>query len=38
MTDEFDKWLPHGLAGHAVGRDDISYAEEREKNADPDDL
>lgn len=38
MADEFDKWFPHSLADHTMRRDDICYAEEREKDADPDDL
>lgn len=38
MTDKFDKWFPHSLADHTMRCDDICYAKEREKDADPDDL
>ena len=38
VTDELDERFPHGLADHAVGRDDVCNAEERKEDADPDDL
>jgi len=38
VTDEFDKWLPHGFADHTMGCNNVSYAEEWKKDTDPDDF
>lgn len=38
VTDELDERFPHGLAEHAVRRNDVRGAVEREKYADPHDI
>jgi hypothetical protein len=38
MTDELDEGLPHGLADDGMWGEDVADREEREQDADPDDL